>query len=25
VANEYLDADQSTTGWFIPLAPAAKK
>ena len=25
VANKYLDQDQSTTGWFIPLLPAAKK
>ena len=23
VANKYLNVDQSTTGWFIPLAPAA--
>ena len=25
VANKYLDQDQSTTGWFIPLLPPAKK
>ncbi|MSU49095.1 MAG: insulinase family protein [Opitutus sp.] len=25
VANQYLNADQSTTGWFIPLVPAANK
>ena len=25
VANQYLNADQSTTGWFIPLVPGAKK
>src|SRR5688572_6704422 len=25
VANEYLGADQSTTGWFIPITPAAAK
>ena len=25
VANTYLDQDQSTTGWFIPLLPPAKK
>ena len=25
VANKYLDQDQSTTGWFIPMLPPAKK
>jgi zinc protease len=25
VAREYLKADQSTTGWFIPVLPAAEK
>ena len=25
VANKYLNVDQSTTGWFIPLAPSAPK
>jgi zinc protease len=25
VANQYLDQDQCTTGWFIPLLPPAKK
>ena len=25
VANEYLGADQSTTGWFIPITPRAAK
>ena len=25
VANEYLNADQSTTGWFIPIKPEGKK
>ena len=25
VARKYFNADQSTTGWFIPLAPAAPK
>jgi len=25
VANKYLNVDQSTTGWFIPLAPGAPK
>ena len=23
VANQYLDAERSTTGWFVPLAPGA--
>ena len=23
VANQYLNVDQSTTGWFIPLVPGA--
>jgi zinc protease len=25
VANDYLNVDQSTTGWFIPITPAVKK
>ncbi|HEX7631675.1 MAG TPA: hypothetical protein VF388_06055, partial [Lacunisphaera sp.] len=25
MANKYFNADQSTTGWFIPLAPGAAK
>ncbi|KAB2854718.1 MAG: insulinase family protein, partial [Bauldia sp.] len=25
VANQYLQEDQSTTGWFVPLAPVAAK
>jgi zinc protease len=25
VANLYLNMDQSTTGWFIPLLPGAPK
>jgi zinc protease len=25
VARQYLTTDQSTTGWFVPVAPAAEK
>jgi hypothetical protein len=25
VADKYLDANKSTTGWFVPLTPAAEE